>query len=134
MIKAYSQTLLIRLTYHRFSWGQGSVELETMLPDGEVSTCVLKKVLWVPELSHNVVSIPAAVRNGNSAQFSGNTYTFKDKKGEYVAQATLRDDLYYLNFCTTRISATTLKRKHLLPRKTDCGTEGLVTSTREAWN
>ena len=51
--------------------GQGSVDLETVLADGEVNSCTLSKVLWVPELSHNLLIIPAAIKAGNTVQFSG---------------------------------------------------------------
>ena len=78
--------------------GQGSVELKTVLADGEVNSCTLSKVLWAPELSHNLLSIPASVKAGNTVQFSGNTCNFRNKEGETVAQATRSEDLYYLNY------------------------------------
>ena len=44
--------------------GEGTVDMEMLPTDGNSRGCALQKVLYVPELAYNLVSIPKATEAG----------------------------------------------------------------------
>ena len=66
----------------------GTVELDMLLPDGSSRKCSLLKVLYVPKLAYNLVSVSRATEAGKSITFSkggsddsGQTTAFATKQG-----------------------------------------------------
>lgn len=41
---------------------EGTVPLQMLLPDGSTKKCSLKKVLWIPKLAYNLLSVSGATR------------------------------------------------------------------------
>lgn len=48
----------------------GIVQLEMLLPDGSMRSCSLQKVLYVPKLAYNLVSVSRATEAGKIVIFS----------------------------------------------------------------
>ena len=44
--------------------GRGEVVLDMVLPNGESRSCTLCDVLYVPQLSHNLISVAKATQTG----------------------------------------------------------------------
>ena len=50
--------------------GQGIVKLMISLPDGKTKECKLNDVLFVPNLSYNLLSVSKAAEKGNLTKLS----------------------------------------------------------------
>ena len=50
--------------------GIGTVKIETLLPDRNSRKCRLEKVLYVPKLSYNLLSVSKAAETGHTTTFS----------------------------------------------------------------
>ena len=49
--------------------GEGTVEMEMLLPNGDSRRCALKKVLYVPKLGYNLVSVSRAAEARKTIKF-----------------------------------------------------------------
>ena len=74
----------------------GTVELEMSLPDGSRRSCSLQRVLYVPKLAYNLVSVSRATEAGKSVTFSKKGCKFSNDSGQTTAFATKRGNLYHL--------------------------------------
>ena len=82
--------------------GIGTVRIETLLPDGNTQKCRLEKVLYVlyvPELSYNLLSVSKVVEAGNTTNFSKTGCEIVGQKGKVTAFATKVGSLHYLEYC-----------------------------------
>ena len=52
--------------------GTGKVPMKMNLPDGTVKNCILSDVLFVPDLSFNLLSVPRAAKSGKCTEFLAN--------------------------------------------------------------
>ena len=77
----------------------GTVELEMLLPDGPSRSCSLQKVLYVPELAYNLVSVSRATEARKHVTFSKNGCEFSNEHGQITAFATKQGSLYHLELC-----------------------------------
>ena len=77
----------------------GTVELEMLLPDGSSRSCSLQKVLYVPELAYNLVSVSRATEARKRVTFSKNGCEFSNEHGQITAFATKQSSLYHLELC-----------------------------------
>ena len=77
----------------------GTVELDMLLPDGSSRKCSLQKVLYVPKLAYNLVSVSRATEAGKSVTFSKGGCEFSDHSGQTTAFATKQGSLYHLELC-----------------------------------
>jgi len=68
-----------------------------VLSDGTKKGCVLKKVLYVPKLAYNLVSVSKAADAGKTVQFDGSMCVFRNNDGEIIAVGTRKGSLYCLN-------------------------------------
>ena len=68
--------------------GEGTVNLEVLLPDGNSRSCVLQKVLFVPKLAYNLVSVSRAIQSGKTVKFDSTGCTFVNSENEVTAFAT----------------------------------------------
>ena len=78
--------------------GEGTVDIEMLLTDGNSRGCALQKVLYVPELAYNLVSVPKATEAGKTVKFYNTSCEFVNSSDETVAFATKQGNLYCLEF------------------------------------
>jgi hypothetical protein len=76
------------------------VSLRISTDGHETNKCKLKDVLYVPKLSFNLLSVPAATKAGKIVNFSEAGCEIFDEKKKLVATATKEKSLYYLNCCS----------------------------------
>ena len=68
--------------------GRGEVVLDMVLPNGESKLCTLCDVLYVPQLSHNLISVTKATQTGKVVKFTKSACYLLSKKHQMVAKAT----------------------------------------------
>ena len=78
--------------------GKGTVDMDMLLRDGSRRGCALKKVLYVPELAYNLVSVSRAAEAGKSVNFHDLGCEFLNEADETVALSVRQGSLYYLKF------------------------------------
>ena len=76
--------------------GRGEVVLDMVLPNGESKLCTLCDVLYVPKLSHNLVSVTKATQKGKVVKFTKSA-CYMLNKHQMVAKATKVGSLYKLD-------------------------------------
>ena len=69
------------------------------------------KVLYVPNLAYNLVSVPKATEAGKIVQFDGAGCKFLNHKEEITAFAERRNNLYHLKMKTSEISANVVSKE-----------------------
>ena len=79
--------------------GQGTVALKVNLPDKTTKLCELRNVLYVPQLSCNLVSVSKAAKAGKTAEFDGARCLILGTNRRIIAAASRVGSLYYLE-CT----------------------------------
>ena len=72
--------------------------MEMLLPNGDSRRCALKKVLYVPKLGYNLVSVSRAAEAGKTIKFYNSSCEFVNSSGETIAFATKQGSLYCLEF------------------------------------
>ena len=76
---------------------QGEIKLKLKV-NGKIKTCTLRNVLYVPELSYNLLSVSKATESGKQVSFDDQGCEIKSKRTEEVLlQAVKRNSLYYAN-------------------------------------
>ena len=78
---------------------EGTVKLETVLPDGNTQKCQLKNVLFVLKLSYSLLSVSKASEAGKTTKFNKSGCQILNKVKKVVASATKFGNLYYLECC-----------------------------------
>ena len=76
--------------------GEGTVDVDMLLNNG-TRRCALKKVLYVPKLAYNLVSVPRAGDAGKT----DSSCEFRNEEDEIVALGAREGSLYYLK-CTRK--------------------------------
>ena len=84
--------------YELEATAEGSVPMTTLLPNGETDRCVLGKVLYIPKLSYNLLSVSRAVEAGKVVKFTTKGCEFLNKENRCVAFAAKRGSLYHLEY------------------------------------
>ena len=59
----------------------------------------MQKVLYVPKLSYNLLSVSKVAEAGNTTKFNRTGCEIKDGKKKVIAFATRVGNLYYLEYC-----------------------------------
>ena len=77
--------------------GKGTVILEMNISDNKNVVCKLSDVLYVPQLSYNLLSVSKAARNGKQFQFEDSKCYITDTKHGVIGIATKYGNLYHLN-------------------------------------
>ena len=81
---------------------KGSVSLEMLLPAGSSKKCTLRDVLYVPKLSHNLLSVSKASEAGKATKFNNSGCEIFNRDDEVIAFGTRVGNLYYLEFCRNK--------------------------------
>lgn len=76
--------------------GKGDVVLDVVLPNSESKSCTLHDVLYVPELSYNLVSVAKVSQKGKIVKFTKNA-CYVLNKHNMIAKAAKVGSLYQLN-------------------------------------
>eukprot|EP00731_Ephydatia_muelleri_P016374 Em0009g798a len=74
--------------------GRGDVVLNMECPSSESESCTLHDVLYVPELSYNLVSVAKVSQKGKIVKFTSNACYILDKKHKMIAKALKVEKLY----------------------------------------
>ena len=77
--------------------GRGKVVLDIVLPNSKSKSCTLHDVLYVPELSYNLVSVAKVSQKGKIVKFTSNGCYILDEQHKMVAKAAKIGSLYQLN-------------------------------------
>ena len=77
----------------------GTVQLETLLPDGQMENCQVIHVLYVPQLSCNLLSVSKAIQTNNEVAFTKHGCEIRNNKNKIIAMGTKVGGLYQLEFC-----------------------------------
>ena len=89
--------------------GQGNAIITLRDTLGNTRDVELKNVLYIPTFSQNILSVPAATRDGATVSFSGDSGTIKFKELEDVAfRVSKSKNLYFIN----TVKARTLNEWH----------------------
>ena len=76
--------------------GEGTVDMEMLLPNGGYRKCALKNVLYVLKLAYNLVSVSKATQTGKTINFYNSSSEFVNSSGETIAFATRQGSLALL--------------------------------------
>lgn len=76
---------------------QGVVSLRMKCGSDQSRKCNLYDVLYVPELSYNLLSISKAVEKGNTVKFTGSSCVVRDANCNNVAVASRIGGLYEIS-------------------------------------
>ena len=95
---------------------EGTVPLQMLLLDGSTQNCSLKKVLLIPKLVYNLLSVSKASEAGKMIEFSESGCEILNGSGKCITYATKMGSLYYLCFCQDqkRVNVTTRFNKERL--------------------
>ena len=74
--------------------GEGTVDMDMLLSDGTRRGCALNRVLYVPELAYNLVSVSRAAEAGKTAHFDDSGCEFRNEEGETIALGVRQGGLY----------------------------------------
>jgi hypothetical protein len=77
--------------------GSGVVTVHTNLANGKQQECKLHNVLFVPNLSYNLLSVSKVAEAGKSVSFEETTCNISRSDGEIIAIAKKVGCLYYLD-------------------------------------
>ena len=84
---------------------EGTVVIETLLPDGGTTTCRLENTVYVPGLSYSLLSVSKASSNGNTTSFDKAGCEIANGQRNVIAFATRVGNLYHLEYCRKSQSA-----------------------------
>ena len=94
--------------HHLKAVGRGSVALVLETPSAKGKKCKLSDVLYVPNLSYNLLSVSKSTDTIKSTVFTSNGCAFLNAEGKVVATGKRIGELYYLN-CRDTQQATAAK-------------------------
>ena len=77
--------------------GEGKVTLSLQLPGDKVIKCTLEKVLYVPKLAHNLISVSHIVQSGKTTKFLAKYCEIRNSENKLVAIGSKIGSLYMLN-------------------------------------
>ena len=89
---------------------KGTVELNMYLTIGKSQRCRLHDVLYVPNLSYNLLSVAKGTSSGKSFKFADSNCSILDGNGRQIATATKSGNLYHLNCSTTQTANAIVKK------------------------
>ncbi|KAF2345651.1 Integrase catalytic core [Trinorchestia longiramus] len=84
--------------------GVGDVRLKITLPNMQVKNCVVKNVLFVPELACNLISVAQNAESGKETHFNKSTCEIVDENNELIVARHKVGRLYRLD-CSYHVAA-----------------------------
>ena len=84
---------------------EGTVVIETLLPDGGTTICRLENTMYVPGLSYSRLSVSKASSDGNTTSFDKARCEITNDQKNVIAFATRAGNLYHLEYCRKSQSA-----------------------------
>ena len=75
---------------------QGNIKLKLNV-NGKIKMVTVRDVLYVPELSYNLLSVSKATDSGKQVLFQGDKCEIKNRRDEILLQATKHRGLYYVD-------------------------------------
>lgn len=75
----------------------GDVTVKLLLSSGKTKRCRLQNVLYVPDLSYNLLSVSKVSETGKRVKFYSNNCHILDEDDKVVATGVKRGNLYYLS-------------------------------------
>lgn len=92
-----SQEVTLGDGYSVEATGRGVVRLKMTLTNGKTKECKLNNVLYVPQLSYNLLSVSKVTRSGKKVKFTENSCCIIDVNQKLITTATKEGSLYYVN-------------------------------------
>ncbi len=92
-----AQTVILGDGHHLEATANGVVEMQLVLPGGVKKKCRLNDVLYVPDLSYNLLSVSKMTEAGKRINFLDARCLVTDEKDRVIAIASKKGNLYYLN-------------------------------------
>ena len=89
--------------------------MDMLLNDGIRRKCTLKKVLYIPELAYNLISVARAGEAEKMVHFDNSSCEFQNKKDEIIAVSACEGSLYLAPASTLLREAVTTTRPLLNP-------------------
>ena len=83
--------------HHLKAEGSGTITLEVDKSDRKQETCTLKDVLYVPDLSYNLLSVSRATKAGKTVDFSEAGCEIVDGSQRLIATGSREGSLYFLD-------------------------------------
>ena len=77
--------------------GEGSISLKVNLPNNKVENCTREKVLYVPDLAHNLISISQVTLGGKITKFYEHSCKIFSKENKLLAVGKELGKLYMLD-------------------------------------
>ena len=98
---------------------QGTVTLETLLPDGSCKKCRLENVLLLPKLSYSLLSVSKASEAGKTTRFDNSGCEIVNQDKKMIAFATRVGNLYCLEYCrkSQRVNVAERNKERLWHRR-----------------
>ena len=98
---------------------EGTVRMETLLPDGNTHKCKFDDVLFIPELSYSLLSVSKTSEIGNTVKFSKSGCEILNMNKKVVTFATKAGNLYYLEHYrkTQNVNLVEVNKKRLWYRR-----------------
>ena len=84
---------------------KGSITMKVEVENGTKEDCTLLKVLYVPDLNYNLLSVPEVVTHGKSVTFTAEGCTIRNKDQQVAATGLKIGNLFYLT-CTVPKAVT----------------------------
>ena len=78
---------------------EGTLILDTVLPNGRAKKCSIENVLYVPKLSYSLLSVSKASEAGKITRFNRTGCEILNKEKKIIATTTRVGNLYYLEYC-----------------------------------
>ena len=83
-------------------YGKGIVLLIAVLADGSTSKCWLCDVIYIPGLSHSLLSVSKAAENSKITRFNDKECEILKNDSHIIARDVKCGNLYYLDCCPRR--------------------------------
>ena len=91
--------------------GEGTVVIETLLPDGSTTICRLENTVFVPGLSYSLLSVSKASTTGKTVKFNKTRCEILNGQ-KIIGFATRVGNLYHLEYCRKSISANVADKRN----------------------
>ncbi len=110
---------------------EGTVKLETLLPDGKTKSCTVENVLFVPKLSYSLLSVSKASNAGKTTVFDRSGCNILNEQKKVIAFATRVGNFYHLEHCRPKTELANTANKVNKEKLSSWRTKPAENCTRE---